>query len=65
MTININIRPSTGKTFQLQVDADTTTVKQLKESISAQMEDVSPSDLKLVFSGRILKDEDLCTDCSK
>ncbi|ORE09937.1 hypothetical protein BCV72DRAFT_47483 [Rhizopus microsporus var. microsporus] len=60
--ISINVRPSTGQTFKVQVDAEETTVLGLKEIIATSMGDVSSNDLKLVFSGRILKNEDKCSD---
>ncbi|KAI8993549.1 hypothetical protein BDB01DRAFT_776674 [Pilobolus umbonatus] len=59
--ITINVRPSTGHIFQVDVDTDTTTVNGLKEIIGARMGDTSASQLKLVFSGRILKNEDMCS----
>lgn len=63
--ITINIRPSTGQLFQVELDTDSTTVQGLKEIIGQKMGNVDATTLKLVFSGRILKDEDLCHDCSK
>lgn len=63
--ISINVRPSTGRTFKVQVDTEETTVLRLKDIIATSMGDVSSNDLKLVFSGRILKNEDKCSDYSK
>ncbi|KAG1056084.1 hypothetical protein G6F43_002007 [Rhizopus delemar] len=60
--VSINVRPSTGQVFKVQVDVESTTVFGLKEIIAASMGDVSPNDLKLVFSGRILKNQDNCSD---
>lgn len=62
--VSINVRPSTGQVFKVQVDVESTTVFGLKEIIAASMGDVSPNDLKLVFSGRILKNQDNCSDYS-
>lgn len=61
---SINVRPSTGQVFKVQVDTNTTTVFGLKKIIATSMGDVSPDDLKLVFSGRILKNEDNCSEYS-
>lgn len=63
-SVNINIRPSTGQIFQVDVDTETTTTQGLKEIIGEKM-NVEASNLKLVFSGRILKNEDLIIDCSE
>lgn len=63
--ITVNIRPSTGQVFQVQVETEGTTVEQLKQIIAEKMGNVDASSLKLVFSGRILKNEDLVTDSSK
>ncbi|KAI9277474.1 hypothetical protein BY458DRAFT_505085 [Sporodiniella umbellata] len=59
---SINVRPSTGQIFKVEVDINSTTVHGLKKIIAASMGDVSPDDLKLVFSGRILKNEDSCSE---
>lgn len=63
--ITINIRPSTGQIFKVDLDTDSTTVQGLKEIIGEKMGNIDAGLLKLVFSGRILKNEDLCSDCSK
>jgi ubiquilin len=63
-SVNINIRPSTGQIFQVDVDTETTTTQGLKEIIGQKM-NVEAANLKLVFSGRILKNEDLISDCSE
>lgn len=63
--ITINVRPSSGQIFKVNVDTDSTTVQGLKEIIGEKMGNIDPNSLKLVFSGRILKNEDLCSDCSK
>lgn len=64
-SISLNVRPSTGAIFKVDFDTETTTVLGLKEIIGEKMGNVDASNLKLVFSGRILKNEDLCSDCSK
>lgn len=63
--ITINVRPSTGQLFQVEFDSDSTTVEGLKQLIAEKMENIEPANLKLVFSGRILKNEDICSQCSK
>jgi ubiquilin len=64
-SISINVRPSTGQIFQVEVDTAATTVQSLKEIIAEKMGNFDAANLKLVFSGRILKNEDLVSDCSK
>ncbi|KAI9365852.1 hypothetical protein BD770DRAFT_417555 [Pilaira anomala] len=61
--ITINVRPSTGQLFQVEFDSDSTTVEGLKQLIAEKMENIEPANLKLVFSGRILKNEDICSQC--
>ncbi|GAA5803155.1 hypothetical protein HPULCUR_008631 [Helicostylum pulchrum] len=61
--ITINVRPSTGQLFQVDLDSDSTTVEALKQLIAEKMGNVEATNLKLVFSGRILKNEDLCSQC--
>lgn len=62
--ITVQIRPSNGQVFQVEFDPENTTVKQLKEIIAEKRNGVNADSLKLVYSGRILKDDDLCTTCS-
>lgn len=62
--ITVQIRPSNGQVFQVEFDPETTTVKQLKEIIAEKRNGVNADSLKLVYSGRILKDDDLCSTCS-
>ncbi|KAI8637357.1 hypothetical protein BD408DRAFT_424634 [Parasitella parasitica] len=62
-SIRINVRPSTGQIFQVDVNTESTTVQELKQLIGEKMENTDGSTLKLVFSGRILKDEDQVNDC--
>ena len=64
-SISIQVRPSTGQLFQVELVPSSTTVEELKVIIATKMDNLDPSTLKLVFSGRILKNEDLCSDCSK
>ncbi|CDH54152.1 ubiquitin-like protein [Lichtheimia corymbifera JMRC:FSU:9682] len=61
--ITVQIRPSNGQVFQVEFDPENTTVKQLKEIIAEKRNGVNADSLKLVYSGRILKDDDLCTTC--
>ncbi|KAG2214003.1 hypothetical protein INT47_001274 [Mucor saturninus] len=61
--ITMNVRPSTGQIFKVEVDTDSTTVQGLKEIIGEKMGNIDAANLKLVFSGRILKNEDLCSEC--
>lgn len=62
--INIKVRPSTGKLLDVELDLDWT-VYQLKEKIGEKMDGVPASQLKLVYSGRILKDDESCGSYSK
>lgn len=62
-SVSVNVRPSTGQIFQVEFDTESTTVQGLKEIIGEKMGNIEASTLKLVFSGRILKNEDLCSDC--
>ncbi|CEP09423.1 hypothetical protein [Parasitella parasitica] len=62
-SIKINVRPSTGQIFQVEVDSENTTVQNLKQLIGEAMGNIDGSTLKLVFSGRILKNEDLVNEC--
>ncbi|KAI8342118.1 hypothetical protein BC941DRAFT_415412 [Chlamydoabsidia padenii] len=59
-TITVKIRPSTGILFDVEFDPDCT-VFQLKEKVGDKMAGTSAKLLKLVYSGRILKDEDTCS----
>ncbi|GAN05923.1 plant ubiquilin [Mucor ambiguus] len=61
--ITINVRPSTGKIFQISFDPEETFVEGLKVLIGEKMGNLDPSSLKLVFSGRILKNEDTAMEC--
>ncbi|CAO3591034.1 unnamed protein product [Absidia cylindrospora] len=59
-TITIKVRPSNGVLFNVQFDPDCT-VFQLKEKVGEKMDGTSASLLKLVYSGGILKDDDICS----
>ncbi|OBZ86965.1 Ubiquitin domain-containing protein DSK2b [Choanephora cucurbitarum] len=61
--ITINIRPSTGQVFQIDIDSEQATVQDMKTIIAEKMDHADPSTLKLVFSGRILKNEDIIKNC--
>ncbi|KAI8078814.1 uncharacterized protein BX664DRAFT_342766 [Halteromyces radiatus] len=58
--ITIKIRPSNGVFFDIQIDPKST-VLQLKEKIAQHMENTSASQIKLVYSGHILKDDKTCS----
>ncbi|KAG1081119.1 hypothetical protein G6F42_023072 [Rhizopus arrhizus] len=61
--ITVNVRPSTGQIFQITFNPEETTVETLKVLIGEKMGNIDASSLKLVFSGRILKNEDTAIDC--
>ncbi|OMH81941.1 Ubiquitin domain-containing protein DSK2 [Zancudomyces culisetae] len=57
--IEINIKGTNEKKFSIKVDVASTTVGQLKEKIE-QLDNTIPKDgQRLIYGGRILKDEDL------
>ena len=61
-TMNIIVKTSKEReSFQVAVDAD---VKRLRELVS-QRYNIDPSKVVLIFSGKILKDEDLLQNHSK
>lgn len=64
-SITVKIRPSSGKLFDVEFVPETTTVAQLKQKVSEKLDGVEPQDIRLVFSGRILKDDSLCNEFSK
>ncbi|KAF9920545.1 hypothetical protein BGZ65_011169, partial [Modicella reniformis] len=53
--IVLTIRPSSGSTFTIAISTDST-VLQLKEKLATA--DLPASSIRLVYSGRVLKDED-------
>ncbi|KAG0259287.1 Ubiquilin-4 [Actinomortierella ambigua] len=55
-SISLTIRPSTGSSFTTSISSDST-VLQLKEQLATAQ--VPASSIRLVYSGRVLKDEDL------
>ena len=61
MSANISVRLTDGSKYDIKVeDLDNATVLSLKSLISEAIPDKPPTTLlKLVFKGRILKDEDL------
>jgi ubiquilin len=63
-TITVKVRPSNGILFDVEFDPECT-VFQLKEKVGEKMAGASATLLKLVYSGRILKDEDICNTYSK
>jgi ubiquilin len=60
MSININIKSSTDKKFVISIEASKK-VLELKEAIAAQT-DVPADRQRLIFSGRVLKDDDLLSE---
>lgn len=63
--IKIKIRPSTGPVFEISFDPAVTTVQELKEKLSARVQTIRPDEMRLVYSGRVLKDEEPCESYSK
>ncbi|KAI8060266.1 hypothetical protein BC940DRAFT_312411 [Gongronella butleri] len=62
--LTLKVRPSTGRLFDVSVALDAT-ILQLKEAVGQKMEaGVPASQLKLVHSGRILKDDDTCSSAN-
>ncbi|CAG8460045.1 11247_t:CDS:10 [Funneliformis mosseae] len=56
--INVKFRPSTGDGFDYRFDPGQLTVQQLKEKLALRT--TIPADsMRLVYSGRVLKDEDM------
>ncbi|KAI8578125.1 hypothetical protein K450DRAFT_248224 [Umbelopsis ramanniana AG] len=60
MSININIKSSSDKKFVITIEPSKT-ILDLKEAIAAQT-DVPADRQRLIFSGRVLKDNDLLSD---
>jgi len=60
MSININIKSSSDKKFVIAIEPSKK-VLDLKEAIAAQT-DVPADRQRLIFSGRVLKDDDLLSD---
>lgn len=60
MSININIKSSSDKKFVISIEASKK-VLELKEAIAAQT-DVPADRQRLIFSGRVLKDDDLLSE---
>jgi ubiquilin len=57
-SINVKFRPSTGDGFDYSFDPGQLTVRQLKERLASHT--TIPADsMRLVYSGRVLKDEDM------
>jgi ubiquilin len=57
--ITVKIRTSLGSTFELQIEPDGLTVSDLKELLTDHIAGATAADLRLVYSGRILKDPDM------
>ncbi|ORY98018.1 hypothetical protein BCR43DRAFT_490729 [Syncephalastrum racemosum] len=60
--ITINVRPSSGKAFSIEVVPDATSIRDLKQMVKDKLEGFDGIDIKLVYSGRVLKDDDNCSD---
>ncbi|CAM0135000.1 hypothetical protein VKS41_000426 [Umbelopsis sp. WA50703] len=56
--ITVKIRSSTGSTFDIELDPEVLTVYELKELLVKSIPTTTPDGLRLVYSGRILKDLD-------
>ncbi|KAH8549552.1 hypothetical protein BGW37DRAFT_535063 [Umbelopsis sp. PMI_123] len=63
--ITVKIRSSIGSTFELQIQPDALTVSDLKELLTQHFAGTTATDLRLVYSGRILKDPDMVSTYSK
>lgn len=63
--ITVKIRSSTGSTFELQMEPEALTVYELKELLTKSLPGTTAADLRLVYSGRILKDPDMVSSYSK
>ncbi|CAO3666694.1 unnamed protein product [Umbelopsis vinacea] len=57
--ITVKIRSSTGSTFELQMEPEALTVYELKELLTKSLPGTTAANLRLVYSGRILKDPDM------
>ncbi|CAG8447474.1 11001_t:CDS:10 [Ambispora gerdemannii] len=57
-SIVVSFRPSTGKLFDCSFDPTQMTVRQLKEKLARETS-IPADSMRLVYSGRILKDEDM------
>lgn len=58
--ISVNIKASNEKKLSISVDATTENVLALKQKIATELSnEVEPSAQRLIYSGRIMKDEDL------
>ncbi|CAI2172187.1 11218_t:CDS:10 [Funneliformis geosporum] len=56
--INVKFRPSTGDGFDYRFDPGQLTVQQLKEKLALRTT-IPANSMRLVYSGRVLKDEDM------
>src|SRR5687767_4615478 len=56
--INVKFRPSTGDGFDYRFDPGQLTVQQLKEKLALHTT-IPANSMRLVYSGRVLKDEDM------
>jgi ubiquilin len=63
--ITVKIRSSTGSTFEIEIEPDALTVYELKELLTKSIPGTIAADLRLVYSGRILKDPEEVSSYSK
>lgn len=63
--ITVNIRPSIGQIFQVDVDTESTSVQRLVGLIADQMGDIDATNIRLILAGRLLKNKDILRNCSK
>lgn len=62
--MKVNVRCSDGSLLSVNVESDAT-ILNIKEKIHAQLADTPPSAQKIVYKGRILKDEDTLAGLSE
>ena len=63
--ITVKVRPSNGNLIDVEFDPESATILELKQLIADKLDNAEPSELRLVYSGRILKDDDVCKDYSR
>lgn len=54
--ITVNVKASNDKKYAIEVDADAT-IEEFKQLISTKA-DITPERQRLIYSGRVLKDEE-------
>ncbi|KAI8870948.1 hypothetical protein GQ42DRAFT_162358, partial [Ramicandelaber brevisporus] len=58
MSDTINIKLQNGSTIAVQVDLAEGTVEQLKQLVHEKVPDAPPEAQRLIYAGRMLKDQD-------